>query len=109
MDVAVTEATSSVRGAVFDLVPRLQLKAFVTECWMPDGGLFVRVVERDVVLVRRTLSPSDGGHAATASRGTCWGLRVYVIKDASGEPRVDEAMTCLEQGIVVHPDVLFQG
>src|SRR5712671_1601500 len=102
VDVAVAEAASSVRGAVFDLVPRLQLKAFVTECWMPDGGLFVRVVERDVILVRRTLSSSDGGHATTAGRGTCGRLRVYIIKNASGEPCMDETTTCLEQGVVVH-------
>jgi len=71
VDIAVAEATSPVRGAVLDLVSRLQFKAFVTECWMPDGGLFVRVVERDVVLVRRALSSSDGGHAATVGGGTC--------------------------------------
>src|SRR5712672_2057597 len=90
-------------------MPRLQLEAFVTECWVSDGGPFVRVVERDVVLVRRTLSSSDGGHVTTAGRGTRGRLRVYVVKDASGEPRVDEATTCLEQGVVVHSDVLFQG
>src|SRR5712675_3266730 len=90
-------------------MPRLQLEAFVTECWVSDGGPFVRVVERDVVLVRRALSSSDGGHATTAGRGTCGRLRVYIIKDASGEPRVDEVTTCLKQGVVVHSDVLFQG
>src|SRR5712671_4805730 len=109
VDVAVAEATVSVQGAVFDLVPRLQLEAFVTECWVSDGGPFVRVVERDVILVRGTLSSSDGGHATTVGRGTCGRLQVYVMKDASGEPRVDETTTCLEQGIVVHSDVLFQG
>jgi len=91
------------------LVSWLQLEAFVTECWVPDSGLFVWVVERDVILVRRTLSSSDGGHATTAGRGTRGRLRVYVIKNASGEPRVDEATTCLEQGVVIHSDVLFQG
>ena len=82
-------------------MPRLQLEAFVAECWVSDGGLFVWVVERDVVLVRRALSSSDGGHATTASRGACGRLRVYIIKDTSGEPRVDETTTRFEQGIVV--------
>src|SRR5712672_2725440 len=100
VDVAVAEATVSVQGAVFDLVPRLQLEAFVTECWVSDCGLFVRVVERDVVLVRRALSSSNSGHATTTGRGTCGRLQIYVIKDASGEPCVDETTTWLEQGVV---------
>src|SRR5712675_1242892 len=90
-------------------MPGLQFEAFVTECWVSDGGLFVWVVERDIVFVRRSLGSSDGRHATAACRGACGRLRVYVIKDASGEPRVNEATTCLEQGVVVHPDVLFQG
>jgi len=60
---AVAETALAIRGAVLDLVPRLQLKAFVTECWVSDGRLLVRVVERDIVFVGRALSSSDGGHA----------------------------------------------
>ena len=41
--------------------------------------------------------------------GTSGRLRVNIIKDASGEPRVYETAMGLEQGVVVHPDVLFQG
>ena len=41
--------------------------------------------------------------------GTGGRLRVDIIKDASGEPRVYETAMGLEQGIVVHSDVLFQG
>jgi len=105
--VAVAEAAASIRGAIFDLVSRLQLEAFVTECWVSDRRLFVRVVEGNVVLVRRALSSLDGWHAATAGRGTCGRLRVDVVKNASGEPRMDETTTGLEQGVVVHPNVLF--
>jgi len=106
---AVAKATLAIRGAVLDLVPGLQLEAFVTECWVSDGCLFIRVVEGDIVFVRRALSSSDGWHAAATSRGTCGRLRVDIVEDASGEPRVDETATGLKQGIVVHSNVLFQG
>ena len=76
---------------------------------MSDGGFLIRVMEGDVLFVGGALGSSDGWHAATAGRGTCGRLRVDVIEDASGEPRVDEATTSLEQGVVVHPNVLFQG
>src|SRR5712671_3237807 len=103
------EAASTIRGAVLDLVPGLQLETFVTECGVSNGRLFIRVMEGDVVFVGRALSPSDGWHAAATGRGTCGGLRINVVKYASGEPRVDEASTGLEQGVVVHSYVLFQG
>ena len=93
---AATEAALAIRGAILDLMPGLQLEAFVTECWVSDGCLFVRMVEGDVVLVRRALSSSDGWHAAATDRGTCGRLQVDVIKDASGEPRMDETTTRLE-------------
>jgi len=96
MDVAVAETASSIRGTVLDLVPRLQLEAFVAECWVPDSGLLIWVMERDVIFVGRALGSSDGWHAAAAGRGTCGRLRVDIIEDASGEPCVDEATTCLE-------------
>src|SRR5712672_1831195 len=51
VDVAVAETTSPVRGAVLDLVPWLQLETFVAECWVSDSGLFVRVMEGDVVFI----------------------------------------------------------
>src|SRR5882672_5244392 len=105
----VAEATFAIRRAVFNLMPRLQFEAFVAECWVPNGGLFIWVVEGDVVFVRRALSPSDGWHAAATDRRACGRLRVYVVKNASGEPRVNETSTGLEQGVVVHSDVLFQG
>jgi len=66
-------------------------------------------MEGDIIFVGRALGSSDGWHAAAAGRGTRGRLRIYVIEDASGEPRVDETTTCLEQGVVVHSDVLFQG
>ena len=69
-----TEAALTVRRAVLGLVPRLQLEAFVTECWLSNCCLLIRVMEGDVVFVGRTLSPSDGRHAAAAGRGTCGGL-----------------------------------
>jgi len=55
------------------------------------------------------LSSSDSWHVATADGGTGGRLQVDIIKDASGEPRVYETAMGLEQGIVVHSDVLFQG
>src|SRR5712671_6536211 len=109
MGSAVTEAALAVRGAVLGLVSRLQLEAFVTECWVSNGRLFIWVVEGDIVFVRRALCSSDGWHAAATGRGSCGRLRVDIVKNASGEPRVDEMSTGLEQGVVVHPDVLFQG
>src|SRR5712672_1695638 len=48
---AATEAALAIRGAILDLMPGLQFKAFVTECWVPDGRLFVRMVEGDIVFV----------------------------------------------------------
>src|SRR5712671_258403 len=68
---AATEAALAIRRAVLDLMSRLQLEAFVTECWVSNGCLFIRVVEGDVVFVRRALSSPDGWHAAATSRGTC--------------------------------------
>src|SRR5712671_1952126 len=109
VDVAVAETTPSIRGAVLDLVPRLQFEAFVAECWVPNSGIFIWVVEGNVVFIGRALGSSDGWHAAATGRGTCGRLRVDIIENASGEPRVDEATTRLEQGIIVHSDVLFQG
>src|SRR5712671_6390419 len=87
---AATEAALAIRGAVFDLMPRLQLEAFVAECWVSNGCLFVRVVEGDIVFVRRALSSSDGWHAAATGRGACRRLRIYIVKYVSGEPRMDE-------------------
>src|SRR5712672_3481740 len=104
-----TEAALTVRRAVLGLVPRLQLEAFVTECWLSNGRLFIWVMEGNVVFVGRALSSSDGWHAATTGRGTCGRLRINVVEYASGEPRVDETSTGLEQGVVVHSYVLFQG
>src|SRR5712671_3127320 len=49
---AATEATQAIRGAVLDLMSWLQLEAFVTECWMSNGCLFIWVVEGDIVFVR---------------------------------------------------------
>src|SRR5712671_4169886 len=66
-------------------------------------------MEGDIVFVGRTLRSSDCWHATTTDRGTSGRLRVDIIKDASGEPRVYEMTTGLEQGVVIHPDVLFQG
>src|SRR5712672_770629 len=90
-------------------MPRLQFEAFVAERWVSNGRLFIRVMEGDVVFVGRALSPSDGWHAATASRGACGRLRVDIVEDASGEPCVDETSAGLEEGVVVHPYVFFQG
>jgi len=67
---AVAEATFAIRGAVLDLMPGLQLKAFVAECWVSNGRLFVWMVERDIIFVGRTLGPSDGWHATATGRGT---------------------------------------
>ena len=67
------------------------------------------MVEGDVVFVGRALSSSDCWHAMAMDGGTSGRLRVDVIENASGEPRVDEMSLGLEQGIVIHPDVLFQG
>src|SRR5712671_2366426 len=106
---AVTEAASAIRGTVLDLMSQLQLETFVAECWVSNGCLFIRVVEGDVVFVRRALSSPDGWHAAATGRGACGRLRIDVVKYASREPRVDETSTGLEQGVVVHSDVLFQG
>src|SRR5712671_47670 len=104
-----TEAALTVRGAVLSLVPRLQLEAFVTECWLSNGRLFIWVMEGDVVFVGRALSSSDGWHAAATGRGACGRLRINVVEYASGKSRVDETSTGLEQGVVVHSYVLFQG
>jgi len=68
-----------VQRTVLDLVPRLQLKAFVTECWVPDGGFFIRVVERDVVLIRRALSSANGRHTTVAGRGGLAGGSEYML------------------------------
>src|SRR5712671_6142402 len=100
------EAAFSVTGAVLDLVSGLQLEAFVTECWVSNSRLLIWVMQGDVVFVGRALSSSDCGHAAATGRGSCGRLRIYVVKNASGEPRMNEAATGLEQGVVVHPDVL---
>ena len=91
------------------MVPGLQLEAFITECWVSDGRLFIRVVEGDVVFVGRTLGPSDGRHATATSRGARGRFRINVVKNASGKSRMDEAATGLEQSVVVHSNVLFQG
>src|SRR5882672_3367427 len=106
---AVAKAAFAIRRAVLDLVPGLQLEAFITECWVADGRFLIWVVEGDVVFVGRTLGPSDGWHATATGRGAPGRLRVDVVKNASGEPRMDEAATSLEQGVVVHSNVLFQG
>ena len=109
MDIAVAEAAAPIRGAIPDLVPGLQLEAFITECWVSDGRLLVWVMEGDVVFIGRALSSLNGWHATAMGRGACGGLRVNVVENASGEPCVDETATGLEQGVVVHSDVLFQG
>jgi len=67
------------------------------------------VVEGDVIFVGRALSSSNSWHATATDGGTSRRLQVNVIKDASGEPRVYETATGLKQGIIVHPNVLFQG
>src|SRR5712671_2540724 len=106
---AATEAALAIRGAVLDLMSRLQLEAFVAECWVSNGCLFIRVVEGDVVFVRRALSSSNGWHAAATGRGACGRLQIDIVKYASREPRMDETSTGLEQGVVIHSNVLFQG
>jgi len=97
MDVAIAEAAASIARAVLDLMVRLQLEAFIAECWLARRGPLVRVVERDVVFVGRALRSSDCWHATATDRGTGRRLRVDVIKNASGEPRVYETATGLEQ------------
>jgi len=87
----------------------LQLEAFVAECWVLDRCLFIRVVKGDVIFVGRTLGSTDSWHAASTGRGTSGRLRVDVVKNASGEPRMYETSTGLEQRVVVHSNVLFQG
>src|SRR5712675_1362603 len=109
VDVAVTEATAPIARAVPDLMVRLQFEAFITECWLARRGPLVRMVEGDVVFIGRALSSSDCWHATTMDGGTGGRLRVYIVKDVSGEPRVYETATGLEQGVVVHPNVLLQG
>jgi len=70
MDVTVTEATLSITGAVLDLVVGLQFEAFIAECWVADRGLFVWVMEGDIVLVGRALRSSDCWHATATYGGT---------------------------------------
>src|SRR5712671_2734192 len=84
VDVAVTEAAASSAWAVLGLVVGLQFEAFITECWLSRRRPLVRVVEGDVVLVRRALCSSDCGHAAATNGGRSGRLRVDVIKDSSG-------------------------
>jgi len=107
MDVAVAETATSVTRAVLDGVVGSQFEAFVTECWLTDRGRFIRVVEGDPIFVRGTLGSSDDRHSSLSGRGTGGRLRVDVVEDASGEPRMNEAATGLEQCVVVHPYVLF--
>src|SRR5712671_1471426 len=109
VDVAVAKATAPITWAVPNLVVGLYLEAFVTECWLARRGPLVQVMEGDVVFVGRALSSSDSWHTTATGRGTGGRLRVNVVKNASGEPRMYETATGLEQGVVVHPDVLFQG
>jgi len=66
-------------------------------------------MEGDIVFVGRALHSSDGRHTAAASWWAGRGLRVHIIKNASGEPGVYEPTTGFEQGVVVHPNILFQG
>src|SRR5712671_2774603 len=66
-------------------------------------------MEGDVVFVGRALRSSDCWHATTTDWGTSGGLQVNVVKNASGEPCVYKTMASLEQGVVVHSNVLFQG
>jgi len=87
----------------------LQLKAFVAECWVSNGRLFYTGDGKGRRLRREGPSPSDSWHAAAAGRGTCGGLRIDISEYAGGEPCVDETSAGLEQGIVIHPYVLFQG
>jgi len=96
MDVTVTEATLSITGAVLDLVVGLQFEAFIAECWVADRGLFVWVMEGDIVLVGRALYSSDSGQAATMNRWAGRRLRIDVVKYASGEPCVYESTTGLK-------------
>src|SRR5712671_6606605 len=42
-----TETTLAIRGAILGLMSRLQLEAFVAECWVSNGRLFIRVMEGD--------------------------------------------------------------
>src|SRR5712675_3241415 len=70
VDVAVAEATTPIAGAVFDLVVRLQFKAFVAECWLSRRRPLVWVVEGDVVFVGRALCSSDCWHATATDGGT---------------------------------------
>jgi len=96
MGVAVAETAVSVARTIFDGVVGLQFEAFVTECWLTERGLLVWVVEGDVVFVRRALSSSDGGHTSLSDGGTGGWLRIDVVKNASGEPRMDETAMGLE-------------
>jgi len=66
-------------------------------------------MEGDVVFIWRALSSSDCWHTVAADRGTSRRLQVDVVEYASGEPHVYKTATGLEQGVIVHPDVLFQG
>ena len=67
------------------------------------------MVERDIVLIRGTLCPSNGWHAVMTDWWTGGRLRIDVVEYASGEPHMYETAMSLEQGIVVHSDVLLQG
>jgi len=67
------------------------------------------VVEGDVIFVWRALSTSNCGHTTLTDGGTSGRLQVNVIKNAGGEPCMYETAMGLEQGVIVHSDVLFQG
>ena len=87
----------------------MQLETFITECRASDCCLFIWVVKGDVIFVGRALGSTDGWHAAATGRGASGRLQVDIVKNVSGEPHVYETATGLEQCIVVHLDVLFQG
>jgi len=106
---AVAETTLPIARAVANLVVRLEFEALVAECWLAGGWSFVQVVEGDVVFVGRALSSSHHGHVSAMNWGTRGRLQINVVENARGEPRVDQVVTGLEQCVVVHPNVLFQG
>jgi len=93
---ASTKAALSITWAVTDLMVGLKFKAFVTECRLVGGWSLIRVVEGDVIFIRRALCSSLRGHVSMANWGTGGRLRINVIKNTSGEPCMYEMVTGLE-------------
>jgi len=106
--VAVTKATHSVVGTVLRFVIRLDLEAFVAECWLFKGGSLVGVEEGDVTnVVWRALCASQARDVST-DWGLGRGLGVDLAEDPCGESCVDEPPSHFKEGIVIHADVFFQ-